>query len=303
MNIVSHELADRFRRHRAVRTAGRIVLWAAVVLVVGRGVVSLVAGPAGAAKTTAPAAAIGSGDATFPGPDAQALAVRFTADYLTYDEINPVDWQNRLAGYGSGLAAGWDGKGHQTVTAVVPAATTPAGPAAGTVTVAARSGSRWVYLAVPMVATPAGPAIAGRPAFVAAPATGAAPVAIGADGGDAGAAEALRPTVEAFVAAWAAGTQPVITALSADGARLPRPEVGSATLAGIDGLVVAKAAPQAAERTAVVTVRWADSASGASLTQPYRLTLARAGDRWLIRSLGPDLPIPGSSSLSSRKEQ
>jgi|GEM_PF-5850545 len=49
MTPILADLLDRLRRHRLSRAAGRVVLWAAVILVVGRGVVSLFAGPAGAA--------------------------------------------------------------------------------------------------------------------------------------------------------------------------------------------------------------------------------------------------------------
>jgi hypothetical protein len=309
MNALLAELATTVRRQQVVRTAGRVLLWAAVVLVVGRGLVSLVAGPAGAAapKPASPAAGSPNGPAVFPGPDAQALALRFAADYLTYDEANPGDYQTRLAayGYGPALAAGWDGKGHQTVSTVVPAASSADSAGAATITVAARTGTRWLYLAVPVTATPTGPAIAARPAFVAAPATGTIPAAAtaGKDPVDPGAAEALRPTVEAFLAAWATGSQPVISALSADGARLARPEPGSATLAGLDTVAVATAPPEAAERTAVVTVRWADPTSGATLTQPYRMSLVRVGERWLVRSLGPDLPTPQPASVRSTKKE
>jgi len=294
-------LVDRFgplRRHRLTRAAGRVVLWAAVVLVVGRGVVSLFAGPAAAAaKTASSTSSPGRIGATFPGPDAQALAARFAADYLTYDEANPTDWQHRLAAYGPTLAVGWDGKGHQSVTTVVPAATAAAGPGAATVTVAARTTSRWIYLAVPVVAGPAGPAIGGAPAFVAAPTIGTTPTPAGGDTADPAAADALRPTVEAFLTAWAAGTQPVIAALSADGAQLARAD-GAATLAGVTALTVERAAPAAVERSAVAVVRWADPQSGASFSQPYRLSLVRVGERWLVHSIGPDLP-PATPAVSS----
>gem|GEM_PF-4907754 len=230
-----------------------------------------------------------------------ALAERFAADYLTYDDANPTDWQHRLAAYGPALAVGWDGKGHQTITTVLPAGTASGAAGAATVTIATRTISRWIYLAVPVVATPAGPAIAGRPAFVAAPAAGTAQgVGAGTDNTDPGAADALRPTVEAFLTAWASGTQPLITALSADDAHLVHADEGTATLAGITALTVERAAPAATDRSAVAILRWADPQSGASFSQPYRLTLVRVGERWLIRSIGPDVPAPAAPPPSPR---
>jgi hypothetical protein len=270
-----------------VLIAGRCLLWAAVVLVLGRGLVSLFAGPAarGAAPKTQ-AAVVGE---RYPTVEAEALAARFTADYLTYDDTKPSDWAARTAGYGTAaLVGGWDGKGHQSVTSVIPAGVEVASPGYGVVTVAAQTTTGWLHLAVPVAATPGGLAVAARPAFVAAPPAGKAPDPATSEA-DAAAADALRPTVEAFLAAYAGGGNAVITALSADGARLPALEAGRFTLAGVDAVTVPKTTTGLA-RSAVVTVRWADTRSGAGLTQTYRVGLARSGERWLVNSLGAARP-------------
>jgi len=277
-------------RSRPLLLAGRVALWAAVTLVVGRGLVSLFAGPAAhsAAPTTASRAVVGEG---FPTVAAEAFAARFTADYLTYDDTNPGDWQRRTAGYGTdALAAGWDGKGHQSVTSVIPAAIDVTGPTFAVVTLSAETTTGWVQLAVPVAATPGGLAVAARPAFVAVPPAGKTPDMAPA-AGDPHAAEEVRPTVEAFLAAYAGGQQTVVHALSADGAHLADLEGGRFTLGGIDTLTVAPAATPG-ERSAVATLRWADARSGATLAQTYRIGLTRVGERWLVSSLGPVRPEP-----------
>jgi hypothetical protein len=283
------------RNSRPVLIAGRCLLWAAVVLVLGRGIVSLFAGPAAsgapAPTTTSPA---------YPTVAAEGFAARFVADYLTYDETSPAGWAARTAGYGLDLTGGWDGKGTQTVTSVIPADLDITGPGYAVITVAARTGAGWVHLAVPVAATKGGLAVAARPAFVAAPAPGKAPAA---DPGEAdpAAADAARPTVEAFLTAYGKGDRAVIAALSADGARFPQLETGRFTLAAVEALTVPKTAPASGERSALVTVRWADSTTGAGLAQTYRVALTRSGDRWLVHSLGAATP-PADPTPKTKKE-
>ena len=293
-------------RSRPLLLAGRVALWAAVIVVVGRGLVSLVAGPSAHGAAPRTSSAVVAAGVGFPTVAAEAFAARFTADYLTFDETNPADWAHRTAGYGTdALTAGWDGKGHQSVTSVIPAAVDVTGPTFGVVTVAAQTITGWVQLAVPVAATPAGFAVAARPAFVALPPAAKTPEMPPA-AGDAHAAEEVRPTVEAFLAAYAAGQQTVLHALSADGAHLADLEGGRFTLAGIDALSVPPPATPAA-RTAVVTLRWADTRSGASLAQTYRIGLARVGERWLVTSLGPvrpePTPIPNPHAKSNRVKE
>jgi hypothetical protein len=285
-------------RSRPVLIAGRVALWAAVIVVFGRGLVSLVSGPParGASPKTATVVAAGEG---YPTAAAEAFAARFTADYLTYDETNPADWAHRTAGYGTDtLTTGWDGKGHQTVTSVIPAAVDVTNPSYGVVTVAAQTTTGWLALAVPVAADPTGLAVAARPAFVAIPPAGKTPD-VQPPAGDPRAAEEIRPTIEAFLAASAAGQQPLIRALSADGAHLPELGDGRFALSGIDTITVPTPAIEA-DRTAVVTLRWSDVRSGAGLAQTYRIGLTRVGERWLVTSLGPVRPEPTPNPLKEK---
>lgn len=285
--------------HRAVIIAGRIALWGAVVLVFGRGIVSLFGGTS-AATPDHPAKA-GIQAEAFPASEATALALRFAADYLTYDADRPAEWATRIAAYGNDtLARGWNGAGRQTITTVVPARVDASGPDAGTVTVAARTPSGWVHLAVPIIKADGGLAVAAAPAFVAGPAAGSAP---GVERGDAdlAAGEALRPTLEAFFAAYGTGNSAVIGAMTADGTRLPRLEPGRFKLAAVEAVTVARE-PVGPDRTAFAVVRWADETTGAALTQTYRLDVVQAGQRWLVAALGAATPIP-EQSVNSKKEK
>ena len=277
-------------RSRPLLIAGRVALWSAVILLFGRGLVSLVAGPPAGAPPRTPRQRWGEG---YPTVAAEAFAARFTTDYLTYDETNPADWTQRITGYGTDtLPAGWDGKGHQTVSTVIPGPVEVTSSTFGIVPVSAHTTSGWLGLAVPVTATPTGLAVAARPAFVALPTTGHSPAIAPAGTGDPRAAEELRPTLEAFLGAYPTGQQAVIHALSADGARLPQLEAGRFTLAALDTLTVPPVPAGASDVTAVVTLRWADSRSGAGLTQTYQIGLTRVGERWLVTSLGAARPEP-----------
>jgi hypothetical protein len=265
--------------------AGRVVLWAAVILVAGRGLVSLFAGPASGSPAPKPAV-VGE---RYPSAAAEAFAARFTTDYLTYDATDPAGWAARTAAYGlDDLSGGWDGQGTQTVTSVVPAGVESTSSRSGVVTVAARTGSGWLHLAVPVASTRTGLALAARPVFVAAPTAGKAP-GTGSGEVDTAAAEAVRPTLEAFLTAYANGDQAVIAALSADRVDLPPLEGDRFTLAAVDAVTVPKTKP-GQDRTALVSVRWADHTSGAALGQTYQLGLTRSGERWLVTSLGAASP-------------
>ena len=292
-------------RSRLRVIAGRVALWAAVILVVGRGLVSLFVGPAAhGTPSTPPAVAVGEG---YPTAAAQAFAARFTADYLTFDETNPADWTLRIAAYGTDtMAGGWDGKGHQTVSSVIPGPPDITNSTSGIVPVSAQTSSGWLSLAVPVAATPTGLAVAARPAFVALPTAGHNPNPTPAAAGDPHAAEEFRPTLEAFLAAYATGQQAVIHALSADGARLPELEAGRFTLTAVDTITVPATPPGPSDAVAVVTLRWADARSGAGLTQTYRIGLTRVGERWLVSSLGAarlEPPQPPTQSESQSDSQ
>lgn len=288
------------RHHRAVIIAGRIALWGAVVLVFGRGIVSLFGGASAVAPDGPAKAGVQTAEA-FPANEATALALRFAADYLTYDADRPAEWAARMAAYGNDtLARGWNGAGRQTVIAVVPAGIEAASSAAATVTVAGRTPSGWVHLAVPIVKGNGGLAVAAPPAFVAGPSVVAAPETEGNDA-DLAAAEAVRPTLEAFFAAYGTGNTAVVGAMTADGARLPRLESSRLKLAAIEAVTVA-GEPAGPNRVALATVQWADETTGAGLTQTYRLDVVQDGQRWLVASLGAATPIP-EQSINSKKEK
>ena len=121
--------------------------------------------------------------------------------------------------------------------------------------------------------------------------------------GDPHAAEELRPTVEAFLAAYATGQTAVIHALSADGAHLPDLEAGRFTVAAVDTITVPTVPAGASDVIAVVTLRWADSRSGATLAQTYRIGLTRVGERWLVSSLGAARPEPSPIPTRARRTQ
>lgn len=137
------------------------------------------------------------------------------------------------------------------------------------------------------------------PPFVAAPAVGEAP-AVDRDDNDTATAEAVRPALAAFFDAYGTGNDAALDAMTADGADLARLDPGRLTLSGVEAVTVEKT-PAGRTRQVLAVVRWADQASGAGLTQTYRLTLARDGQRWLVADLAAATPTPDHSKPKKEK--
>jgi hypothetical protein len=238
-------------------------------------------------RATPPAAA--DPTAAFPREAAEALAVRFAMAYLSFDSSHSDTRRRALQPYladGADASVGWDGQGRQTAMAGLPSGiTVHDARRAQVLVVVLVDGGRWVSLAVPVVVDGDQMAIGGPPVLVPARARASVPTPAQAADQDQALSNQLRPYLSAFLRAYAQSNQVDLAYYAAPGAQLAGLG-GQVTLASLVSLSVEQAAGSV--RSVVVSVRWQDQASGAGLTQRYRLQLVEAGGKWLVGAINPD---------------
>ena len=254
----------------ALRTAGRMTLWAVLGLLLVRGAGSVLAGPARGEPTPT---STGLSD-----PATSAFAVRFARAYLS--GASSQDFAPLLAPGTRVPPRGASVPGVEVEQAEV-AGSEATGHGQAIVTVACElADARTVYLAVPTVREGAdGVAAAGAPAVVAGPAgvgegvEPPRPIA-GPE------AAAVGELVRRFLPAYFSASDPAdLSYLLAPGAVVVPPGNGL-RLAGVSA-VKQIGEGEGARRTVLATVRVRDPLSGASFTLDYRLEVARHG-RWYV---------------------
>jgi hypothetical protein len=239
---------------------------------------------AGSPAGPAPAASAG-----YPREAAEAFAVRFALAYLTYDGAHQDAHRQALQAYlatGGDPMLGWDGQGRQSAGAAVPSGITvrDAGHALVRVAVLVDSG-RWISLAVPVVADGDRLAVGGPPALVPAPALAGASSPAAVPDQDPTLSGQLRPYLAAFLRAYAQSSQTELAYYSAPGVAIAGLG-GQVSFGSLASLSVEQSSGSV--RSAVASVRWQDTGSGAGLTQRYRLQLVEAGGKWLVGEVSPD---------------
>ncbi|HEU4946189.1 MAG TPA: conjugal transfer protein [Kribbella sp.] len=249
------------------------------------------------------AATVVTGESGFPEDDARAVATRFSASYLTWDEA---DAAARPAAIALDLAdglddrVGWNGRGRQTTGAAYPGEVTvdPGGVTAKVdvrilVRPSTRSGRAWVTgqpvwqrLSVPVARTPARVVVSGPPTFV--PDERAA---LPDDMPEAGVPDddltaATASDAEAFFGAYAESDAKV-AAVTAPGASI-RSLNGTVKLDELTDWQVYTGNDD--ERRATAAVIW-DGTGDTTLAQTYTLTLRRTvaadgAQRWQVAAVG-----------------
>jgi hypothetical protein len=258
----------------ALRGAGRIVLWAAIGLLLVRGLISVASGPG--AGDSAPARGGGVG------PAEEAFAIRFARAYLA-DPTAPA--LRVLLAEGAQLGIGRRPRAGGEVVAQAEVSTVQKlGGGRSVLTVACElRDSRTLYLAVPIARTEAGEVAAlGAPSLVAAPKAAGVkaqrprPLA----GGDARQIAALvRRFLSSYVEAGSAGELAYFLAPGAFAAPLG----GSVRFLSV--VAIGQAGPgEGPRRTVIARIRVEDLASGAIYPLAYRLALVRLS-RWYVAEL------------------
>lgn len=256
-----------------LRGIGRLALWALVALLLFRGTVAVVSGPARQpAPAEATAVTLDDGSAAF--------AVRFARAYLADPSAHSLAgyFAERSAPLPASVPASWG----QEVEQAEVAGTQRLGDGRAIVTVSCELlGGRVLYLAVPIVRDDAGEVAAlGAPSLVAAP--GVAQVDAERpeplSGAEAG---AIGELADKFLAAYVASDTP------ADLSYYVAPGSSVEPLGGL-GLVgepnTSAIDSEGGRRTVLATVRVRDEASGVTYPLSYRLELVKR-ERWYVSAV------------------
>ncbi len=282
---------------------GRAVLWALIIVIVVNGVRApferFTQGDTAAGATPEPS------DSGFPMTQAAAFANQFAAVYLNFDASNPQQRADRLKPFlpqGAQEQFGWNGYGRMSAGAFQFTGINVRDANNAVVTVTYQAGSRRGLLSVPIYYDGSKFVVSERPGLL--PDSGPAGLPAVADPDRDSATETeLRPQLEGFFKAYAAGDQVDLQRYVANGVTVEGFD-GALTLAQLKDVVVPVGEGSTREVTAVVV--WAvSSGSGtatprtddpatqpAGLEQAYRLTVEKQGGKWFVEAVqGASRPV------------
>jgi hypothetical protein len=311
------ELTER-RRPQPWRGAGgrwliwsfRAVIWAVLLIIGFRGVVSIVSpghfGDSTAKVTNAPAAAANDG---FPTGLAEAFALQFGNVYLNFDPATADQRASNLTPFipvGSAPEFGWNGVGTQQLQAEQVASISVQNAHQAVVTLLAQVSSGLIELGVPVYSSQDGLVVSAEPALLPGPER-ATPPQPSAAANDAAAQTALSGQLPGFFRAYASGNQQTLGRYLAPGAVVTGLG-GAVTYGSISGIEVPSGG---ATRRIEVSVAWQvagqstvksrgkqDStssleASPAGLEMTYQMTVVRQNGTWYVKAIGPSDLQPG----------
>lgn len=274
---------------------GRAILWSLIIVVLANGVVAIVQ------RTTQPnpAPTVGTTptDAGFPVDRASAFASQFAEVYLNFDATRPEQRASRLAPYlpdGAEPQFGWDGIGKMSAGAIQPYGVEVIDARNAVVTVIFQSENRRMLLSVPVYYDNGRFVVSARPGVLPAPPAAGLPQEPEPDR-DTAAENELRPQLEGFFKAFAAGDDVQLRLFAAPGETL-QGFPGTFDFVQLRDVVVP---PGGAIREITATVVWgvppaetpADLATpdplalAGKLTQAYRLTVEKQGDKWFVKDI------------------
>ncbi|MEZ0073488.1 conjugal transfer protein [Planotetraspora sp. GP83] len=277
--------------------AGRVVLWALIIVIVVNGVRAPFERLSQDAGTTG--ATAGPTDSGFPVTQAAAFANQFAAVYLNFDAANPQQRAERLRAFvpTGGEQFGWNGYGRMSAGAFQFAGIKVNGPDNAVVTVTYQSGGSRGLLSVPVYYDGSRFVVAAQPGLLPAGGPAGLPQLPDPDRDQTVEAE-LQPQLEGFFKAFAAGNQVDLQRYVASGVTIEG-FTGQFTLAQLKDVVVPQGTANSREVTAVVV--WAVSPGGAEavptpgsndpatqpagLEQAYQLTMEKQGGKWFVRQI------------------
>jgi hypothetical protein len=276
--------------------AGRLVLWAVIIVVLVNGVTAIfqrftqgtTQGQGSVATPT---------DSGFPVTPAAAFAKQFAAIYLNFNGNDPDTRSRRLKPFlpeGAADQFGWNGFGRMQTGGIELKGVDVTDANNAVVTLAVQSDDRRWLFSVPVYADNGAFVVSRQPALLPAPGPAGLPQVPEPERDDATAAE-LRPQLEGFFKAFAAGDAEQLQRYVAAGVSLSG-FGGGFTLAQLKDVVVP---PGGTTRQVTAVVVWGISgdtpdptatagdaaAQPAALEQAYELTVEKQGDKWFVKDI------------------
>jgi hypothetical protein len=293
--------------------AFRALLWAVLIIIGFRGILSIVSGPdkvngTGTAGSGVPSPVAASG---FPTQLAEAFALQFGSVYLNFSPTTAAARASNLLPFipvGSDPQFGWNGAGTQQLQSEQVASVTVQNAHHAVVTLLAQVNTGLIELGVPVYASQGGLVVSAEPALLPGPVRATPPSASNA-ASDSNAQAALSRQLPAFFAAYASGDQQVLGRFLAPGASVTG--LGSAvTFGSISAIEVPVGGTT---RRISVTVSWqlapqaattkskgkaknsAVSNAPAGLEMTYEMTVVRQNGTWYVEAIGPSDQQPGGT--------
>lgn len=288
----------------------RVVIWAVLLIVGFRGVVSIVSpghfGDGATKGGNAPAKATSAG---FPAGLAEAFALQFGNVYLNFSPATAEQRASDLTPFipvGSAPEFGWNGVGSQQLQAEQVASISVQNAHRAVVTLLAQVSSGLVELGVPIYATQDGLVVSAEPALLPGPERATPPSASDA-GGDPAAQAALSAQLPGFFRAYASGDQQALGRFLAPGSVITGLD-GAVTFGSISGMEVPSGG---VTRRIAVSVTWqvsgqstikargrqastsSLSAGAAGLEMTYEMTVVLHNATWYVKAIGPSDLEPG----------
>ncbi|WP_182875918.1 conjugal transfer protein [Microbispora sp. H10670] len=300
-SIAAHGTAPRRRGWsggggRWLVWAGRAILWALIIVIVVNGVRALFERSMQDTGTgTTPAETVTS---AFPTTRAAAFADQFAAVYLNYDAANPQQRAERLKAFlpeGADAQFGWNGYGRMSAGAFQYAGIDVIDDHNARVSVSYQSGDARGLLSVPVYYDGGRFVVSAQPALLPDPGPAGLPQLAEPDSDSATEAE-LRPQLEGFFKAYAAGNQVDLQRYVANGVTIEGFN-GRFAFAELKKVSVPPGGADSRKVTAVVV--WAVASGDAAapspsqdpagepggLEQAYELTIEKQGGKWFVKDI------------------
>jgi Conjugative transposon protein TcpC len=290
----------------------RAVIWAVLIIIGFRGVVSIVSSPAAPSSTdtsSGSASAAGS-DNGFPTGLAEAFALQFGNVYLNFSPATAAQRASNLTPFipvGSDPQFGWNGAGTQLLRSEQVASISVQDAHHAVVMLLAQVNSGLIELGVPIYSTQGGLVVSAEPALLPGPPRANPPSAPTATN-DSAAMNALSGQLPGFFRAYASGDQQTLGRFLAPGAVVTGLG-GTVTFGSISAMEVPSGG---STRRIAVSVIWqvagesvarphgrqsastsSVSSAPAGLEMTYEMTVVQQNGTWYVKTIGPSDQQPG----------
>ena len=285
----------------------RAVLWAVLIIIGFRGVVSIVASPAApsSADTSGGSAPATGSDNGFPTGLAEAFALQFGNVYLNFSPATAAQRASNLTPFipvGSDPQFGWNGAGTQLLRSEQVASISVQDAHHAVVMLLAQVNSGLIELGVPIYSTQGGLVVSAEPALLPGPPRANPPTASTATS-DSAAMNALSGQLPGFFRAYASGDQQTLSRFLAPGAVVTGLS-GAVTFGSISAMEVPSGGSTRAITVSVVwqvvgqstvrpRARQSVSAAPAGLEMTYEMTVVQQNGTWYVKAIGPSDQQPG----------